>query len=33
MLLLTKIGEELKREARVEEQHQKIREADHQKVE
>lgn len=33
MLLLTKIGEELKREARVEERCQKIREAAHQKVE
>ncbi|XP_023381266.1 fibrous sheath-interacting protein 2-like [Pteropus vampyrus] len=31
MLLLTKIGEELKREARVEERCQKIREAAHQK--
>uniref|UniRef100_A0A452U5V1 Uncharacterized protein n=1 Tax=Ursus maritimus TaxID=29073 RepID=A0A452U5V1_URSMA len=33
MLLLTKIGEEVKREARIEEQRQKVREETHRKVE
>ena len=33
MLLLTKIGEEAKREARVEEQRRKVKEEAHQKVE